>query len=54
MGADGIDRILIVGCGDIGHRIAALAMEKGTKASGLARSDDVARRLERHGIGKKA
>jgi nucleoside-diphosphate-sugar epimerase len=44
------ERIFIVGCGDIGQRVAALESKEGRRVQGMARSDDVARRLASLGI----
>lgn len=43
--------VLIVGCGDIGTRIAALERAEGSRVSALARSPESARRLAECGIG---
>ena len=45
-----MDRILIVGCGDIGRRVARLWIARGKAVFGLARSPRAAARLSRHGI----
>lgn len=37
--------VFIVGCGDIGRRIGAIARDRGLKTAGLARSEESARRL---------
>ena len=42
--------ILIVGCGDIGVRVAQLEKQAGRKVSGLVRSEEGAERLLAHGI----
>lgn len=42
--------VFIVGCGDIGLRVAALEQAAGRKVSALARSDAAALKLARHGI----
>jgi len=42
--------ILIVGCGDIGVRVAQLEKQAGRKVSGLVRSEEGAERLRGHGI----
>lgn len=42
--------VLIVGCGDIGVRVARLAMQAGCRVSGLARSQQGAGRLNGYGI----
>lgn len=42
--------VLIVGCGDIGRRVAALERVAGNSVAGLARSEDSARRLRAAGI----
>ena len=41
---------LIIGCGDIGMRVAALERAAGHSVTGLARSEDSARRLRAAGI----
>ncbi len=45
-----MDRVLIVGCGDIGRRVARLWTARGAAVSGLARSPAAADRLSRLGI----
>jgi nucleoside-diphosphate-sugar epimerase len=45
-----MEQILIIGCGDIGCRVAALAMEQGVRVCGLVRSPEKAARLEERGI----
>lgn len=42
--------VLIIGCGDIGVRVARLVQQDGVNISGLARSDESAERLRMHGI----
>ncbi len=42
--------ILIVGCGDIGVRVAQLEKQAGRKVSGLVRSEEGAERLRSYGI----
>jgi len=42
--------ILIVGCGDIGVRVAQLETQAGRRVSGLVRSEEGAERLRGHGI----
>lgn len=42
--------VFIVGCGDIGRRVAALEIAEGRSVAGLARSDEAAGSLERRGI----
>lgn len=42
--------ILIVGCGDIGVRVAQLEKQAGRKVSGLVRSEEGAARLRSYGI----
>lgn len=42
--------LLIVGCGDIGVRVAQLAMQAGGSVAGLARSQQSAERLNGYGI----
>lgn len=46
----GATDVLIVGCGDIGMRVAALERAAGHSVAGLARSEDSARRLRAAGI----
>ncbi|MGE5190069.1 MAG: NAD-dependent epimerase/dehydratase family protein, partial [Gemmatimonadota bacterium] len=45
-----MDRVLIVGCGDIGRRVARLWGARGAAVLGLARSPAAAARLSRLGI----
>lgn len=45
-----MDRVLIVGCGDIGRRVARLWGARGAAVCGLARSPGTAARLSRQGI----
>ncbi|MDH4009050.1 MAG: SDR family oxidoreductase [Desulfuromonadales bacterium] len=45
-----LPEILIVGCGDIGVRVAQLEKRAGRKVSGLVRSEEGAERLRSHGI----
>ncbi len=45
-----MDRVLIVGCGDIGRRAARLWGARGLAVHGLARSPRTAARLEKRGI----
>jgi nucleoside-diphosphate-sugar epimerase len=45
-----MNRLLIVGCGDIGRRVARLWQEEGVPVSALARSPQSARRLKGLGI----
>jgi nucleoside-diphosphate-sugar epimerase len=42
--------VLIVGCGDIGIRVASLTQQFGGKVSGVARSDESVERLRSFGI----
>lgn len=42
--------ILIIGCGDIGRRVARLEQAEGNTVAGLARSEISAQRLTSHGI----
>ena len=42
--------ILIVGCGDIGVRVAQLEKQAGRKVFGLVRSEEGAERLRSYGI----
>ena len=44
------ERIFIVGCGDIGRRVARLWQQRGLPVSGLVRSHASAQRLARQGI----
>lgn len=39
--------VLIIGCGDIGQRVAQLCQQRGNQTSGLARSEDSENRLRR-------
>ena len=43
-------KALIIGCGDIGVRVARLLQAGGYQVSGLARSEESAKRLRRFGI----
>ncbi len=45
-----MDKILIIGCGDIGKRVARLALERGLEVWGLTRSTTHASELEALGI----
>ena len=45
-----LPEVLIVGCGDIGMRIARLVQQAGGQACGMARSADSAARLRTAGI----
>lgn len=45
-----MQNVFIVGCGDIGRRVAKLASEKGSKVTGLVRSEESAARLKELGI----
>ena len=45
-----MEQILIIGCGDIGCRVAALALEQGGRVAGLVRSPEKVARLEERGI----
>ena len=45
-----LPKILIVGCGDIGVRVAQLEKQTGRQVSGLVRSEEGAERLRGHGI----
>ncbi len=45
-----MDRILIVGCGDVGRRVASMWAARGVRVFGLARSPEAAARLSRRGI----
>lgn len=42
--------VLIIGCGDIGQRVACLCQQKGMQVSALARSEESASRLNELGI----
>lgn len=44
-------RILIIGCGDIGCRVARLEQATGSAVTALARSDDAGERLHQQGLG---
>ncbi|MGH8517833.1 MAG: SDR family oxidoreductase, partial [Panacagrimonas sp.] len=44
------DPVLIVGCGDIGRRVAALERAAGRRVIGVVRSTEAVAELERHGI----
>ncbi|HEY6008245.1 MAG TPA: SDR family oxidoreductase [Geobacteraceae bacterium] len=45
-----MEEILIIGCGDIGRRVARLALARGAKVSALVRSPEKAVALEESGI----
>ena len=45
-----MDTILIIGCGDIGRRVARLALAENTAVSGVVRSTESAAELEKQGI----
>ena len=45
-----IDDVLILGCGDVGVRVARLVKQAGGNVSGLARSEDSAERLRSFGL----
>ncbi len=45
-----MDRVVIVGCGDIGRRVGRLACAQGAEVVALARSDDKAGLLENEGF----
>ena len=45
-----MDNVLIVGCGDIGKRVAGLAMAEGAGVSALVRSAEKGQKLEELGI----
>ncbi len=45
-----IDDVLIIGCGDVGVRVARLVQGAGGRVAGLVRSDESAERLCLHGI----
>ncbi|PLX85486.1 MAG: NAD(P)-dependent oxidoreductase [Desulfuromonas sp.] len=45
-----MNKILIIGCGDIGRRVAKLAIEGGGTVTALARSEKSAKRLEAEGV----
>ncbi len=45
-----IDNILIIGCGDIGRRVAALAREEGATVTALVRSAEKGELLHTLGI----
>jgi nucleoside-diphosphate-sugar epimerase len=45
-----VKRILIIGCGDIGERVARLERAQGNTVAGLARSEASARRLRAAGV----
>nr|WP_246551227.1 SDR family oxidoreductase [Geobacter hydrogenophilus] len=51
MGDVNVERVFIVGCGDIGKRVARLAMDKGAAVTALVRSEESAAKLHEHGIG---
>ena len=46
-----LNPVLIIGCGDIGRRVAALCLAQGTKVNALARSSETAEQLAAQGIG---
>lgn len=45
-----MNNVLIIGCGDIGLRVAALWQQRGIAVCGLARSTNAAKRLQQAGI----
>ncbi|BCR03472.1 NAD(P)-dependent oxidoreductase [Desulfuromonas versatilis] len=45
-----MDKVLIVGCGDIGRRVARLELERGAEVTGLVRSTESAEKLQTLGI----
>ncbi len=45
-----MDNILIIGCGDIGRRVAALVMDQGARVSALIRTPEKAAVLRERGI----
>jgi nucleoside-diphosphate-sugar epimerase len=45
-----LNKVLIIGCGDIGKRVAALALEQGAQVAALTRSPEHAERLSSLGI----
>ncbi len=45
-----MDKVLIVGCGDIGRRVGGLFRERGAAVSGLVRSKESAERVQQAGI----
>lgn len=45
-----MDNLLIIGCGDIGKRVAALALQENASVTGLIRSKDKTPLLEQQGI----
>ena len=47
---NGIQRVLIIGCGDIGKRVARLALADNASVHGLVRSAEHAAKLEQLGI----
>ena len=46
-----VEKVFIVGCGDIGKRVARLAMDKGATVTALVRSEESAAKLHDLGIG---
>jgi len=52
IGGEGVlvERVFIVGCGDIGRRVARLAQEGGAAVTALARSEETAQKLRELGI----
>lgn len=46
-----MERVFIVGCGDIGKRVARLAMAEGAEVTALVRSEESAAKLKDLGIG---
>ena len=44
------DPVLIVGCGDVGRRVAALGRASGRRVLGVVRSAEAVTELQRHGI----
>ena len=49
-GRETLDTVLIIGCGDIGRRIAALYLKRGWPVDGVARSADTLANMRAHGI----
>jgi nucleoside-diphosphate-sugar epimerase len=47
---ENLENVLIIGCGDIGVRVARLVRQQGGRVSGLARSAESAERLSSFGI----
>ncbi|MDX1764559.1 MAG: SDR family oxidoreductase [bacterium] len=45
-----MEQVFIVGCGDIGRRVAAIEKGNGSRVTGLARSEESAERLRSAGI----